>query len=135
MEILPPIPFVYITAEHQAWLPVFHGSFPLFHTHLCARSLQLCPTLCDPTDYSLPGSSVHGILQARILECVAIPSSRETSPPRDRTCVSCIFCIGMRFLYHWRHLGSPHMIGRICQCNFPNSSHPHCLPLCLQVLC
>ena len=41
-----------------------------------AKSLQSCPTLCDPMDYSLPGSSVHGILQARILEWVAISSCR-----------------------------------------------------------
>ena len=40
---------------------------------------------CNPTDYSLPGSSVRGILQARILERVAIPFSRGSSPPRDRT--------------------------------------------------
>ena len=39
---------------------------------LPAKSLQLCPTLCDPMDCSLPGSSVHGIFQARVLECVAI---------------------------------------------------------------
>ena len=42
-----------------------------------AKSLQLYPTLCDPMDCSPPGSSVHGILQARILEWVAMPSSRE----------------------------------------------------------
>ena len=53
----------------------------------CLRD-QLCPTLCDPTDYSLPGSSVHGIFQARILEWVAISSSRGSSRPRDQTCVS-----------------------------------------------
>ena len=41
-----------------------------------AKSLQLCPSLCVPTDYSLPGFSVHGISQARVLEGVAIPSSR-----------------------------------------------------------
>jgi len=40
---------------------------------------QSCLTLCDPMDHSLSGSSVHGILQARILECVAIPFSRESS--------------------------------------------------------
>ena len=44
---------------------------------------QSCPTLCDPEDCSLPGSSVHGIFQARILERVATPSSRESSRPRD----------------------------------------------------
>ena len=41
---------------------------------------QLCPTLCDPRDWGPPGSSVHGILQARILECVAIPSSKGNLP-------------------------------------------------------
>ena len=46
---------------------------------------QLCPTLCDPMDCSLPGSCVHGILQARILEWVAMPSSRGSSLPKDRT--------------------------------------------------
>ena len=46
---------------------------------------KLCPTLCDPMDCSPPGSSVHEILQARILEWVAIPSSRESSWPRDQT--------------------------------------------------
>ena len=51
---------------------------------------QSCPTLCDPIDYSLPGSSVHGILQARILEWVAVPFSSGSSQPRDWTQVSCI---------------------------------------------
>ena len=44
---------------------------------------QSCLTLCDPMDYSLPGSSVHGILQARILQWVAISFSRGSSQPRD----------------------------------------------------
>ena len=47
-----------------------------------------CPTLCNPMDYSPPGSSVHGILQARILEWVAMPSSMESSQGRDRIQVS-----------------------------------------------
>ena len=51
---------------------------------------QLCLTLCDPTDCSLPGSSVHAILQARILEWVAIPFSRGSSQPGDWTWISCI---------------------------------------------
>ena len=49
---------------------------------------QSCPTLCNPTDYSLPGSSVHGIFQARVLEWVAIAFSRGSSWPRDWTQVS-----------------------------------------------
>ena len=50
---------------------------------VCVLAAQLCPALCDPMDCSLPASSVHGILQARILEWVAMPSSRGSSPPRD----------------------------------------------------
>ena len=55
-----------------------------------ANFLHSCPTLFDPMDYSTPGSSIHGILQARILEWIAMPSSRESSQPRDRTGVSCL---------------------------------------------
>ena len=51
---------------------------------------QLCLTLCDPMDCSLPGSSVHGILQARKLEWVSMPSSRGSFQSRDRTQVFCI---------------------------------------------
>ena len=50
---------------------------------------QSCPTFCDSMDYSLPGSSVHGFLQARILEWVAIPFSRGSFWPRDWTQVAC----------------------------------------------
>ena len=64
----------------------------------CAVCLvaQLCLTLCDPMDYSPPGSSVHEILQTRILEWVAMVFSRGSSQPRDRTWVSCI--AGRRFI-------------------------------------
>ena len=48
---------------------------------VCTKSLQLCPTLCDPVDCSPLGASVHGILQARILEWIAMPSSRDLSNP------------------------------------------------------
>ena len=57
---------------------------------VCVLVAQSCLTLCDPMYCSLPGSSVHGILQARILEWVAIPFCRRSSQPRDRTWVSCI---------------------------------------------
>ena len=59
---------------------------------------QSCPTLSDSMDCSPPGSSVHGILQAKILEWVAIPFSRGSSWPRDQTWVSCIAC---RFFTIW----------------------------------
>ena len=64
-------------------------------------STQSCPTLCDPVDWSPPGSSVHRMLQARTLEWVAMPSSRGSSQPRDRTWVSCVSCIGRWILYCW----------------------------------
>ena len=57
---------------------------------VCVCVSQSCPTLCDPMDCSPPHSSIQGILQARILEWVAIPFSKGSSQPRDRTRVSCI---------------------------------------------
>ena len=57
---------------------------------VCVLVAQLCPTLCDPMDCRLPGSSVHRILHARILVCVAISFSKGSSQPRDLTQVSCI---------------------------------------------
>ena len=68
---------------------------PALFQHLVT---QLCPTLCNLTNCSLPGSFVHGILQARILEGVAIPLSRGSSWPRDQMWVS---CIAGRFFTIW----------------------------------
>ena len=58
-------------------------------------------TLCDPMDCHPPGSSVRGILQARILGWVASPFSMGSSQLRDRVCISCVSCIGRRILYRW----------------------------------
>ena len=66
------------------------------------NSLQSCPTLRDPMDYSLPGSSVHGILQARILEGVAMPSSRGFSWPMDWTHNLDLLCV-----LHWQMVPLP----------------------------
>ena len=70
-----------------------------------AKSLQSCLTLCDLMDCSPPGSSIHGILQARILEWVAISSCRGSSQPENRTHVSYVSCVGRWVLYHSHHLG------------------------------
>ena len=59
---------------------------------------QPCLTFCKPMDCSLPGPSVRGIFQAKVLGWVAISSSRGSSQPRDQTRVS---CMGRRILYHW----------------------------------
>ena len=75
----------------------------------CARVhsalLPSCPTLCDPVDCGPPGSSIHGILQAGILEWAAISFPRGSSRPRDQIPVSSVSCIGRRglcrqVLYH-----------------------------------
>ena len=67
-----PIP----TTLFQSASPPPHSHLPSVCVCVCVKSLQLCPTLCDAVDCSPPGSSVHRILQARILEWVAISSSR-----------------------------------------------------------
>ena len=68
------------------------------HCHFCVLVAQLCPSPCDPLGCSLPEFSVHGILQAKILEWVAISFSRGSSQPRDWTQVS---CIAGRFFTIW----------------------------------
>ena len=73
------------------------------HAGVCAQS---CLTLRDPMVCDLPGSSLYGVLQARILGCVVISFSRGSSWPRDWTHVSCISCIGRRVLYHLSHVGA-----------------------------
>ena len=64
------------------------------HACMHAKQLQSCLTFCDPMDHSPPGS-VNGILHARIMEWVALPSSKESSQFRGRTCVSYIYL-------HWQ---------------------------------
>ena len=71
-----------------------------FSTMSQCASAQSCLTLCGPIDCSLPGSSVHGIFQPRILEWVAISYFRVSSQPRDRTLVSFLSCTGRQVLYH-----------------------------------
>ena len=67
---------------------------------LCAKSLQLCPTLWDPMHHRPPDSSSHEILQARIWEWVAISFSWGSSQPRDGSRISYVSCIGRHVLYH-----------------------------------
>ena len=91
----------------STWATLYIALFTL-HVHSAAQRvpvgldkvlvIQLCLTLCDPVEYSLLGSSVHRIFQARILQWVTIPFSRESSQPRDRTRVS---CIAGRFFSIW----------------------------------
>ena len=88
------------------WASSMHfGVFTKFHIVLSTSAAcvhaQSYPTLGDPMDCSPLSSSVHGISQARMLEWVAISSSRGSSPPRDPTHISCVSCIGRWILYCW----------------------------------
>ena len=73
---------------------------------MCAKLLQSCPTLCNPMDYSPPDSSVHGILQAKIVEWLAMLLSRGSSWPRDKTQVTCVSDTAGWF-FTTKHWGSP----------------------------
>ena len=75
---------------------VYTSLFSISASPFCSVT-QSCLTLCDPMDCNLPGSSVLGISQARILEWVTISFSRGSSTPRDRTSVS---CTGRQILHH-----------------------------------
>ena len=67
---------------------------------VCVRALSHVQ-LCNPVDCNSPGSYVHGIFQARILEQVAVPYPRGPSQLRNQTCTACISCIGRWILHHW----------------------------------
>ena len=85
-------------------LPVFPGS----HLQtLHSMRAQSHPPLCGPMDGNPPGSSVHGIFQARILVWVAISYPRGSSRPRNQTYISYISCVGRQILYHCALLGKP----------------------------
>ena len=92
--------FLYLSVAPLAfpWLDYCANGF-LANWFACvsAKSLQSCPTLCNPVGYRPPDSSVHGILQEKILEWVAVFFSRESSWPRGWTCVSCVSCLADRF--------------------------------------
>ena len=90
-------PTMYLSDEFATWR--FHQlCLSVSHQYVCLLGHSSRIWLCDPMDCSPPGSSVHGILQARKLEWVAMPSSRESSPPRDRIHISWVSCIGQKFV-------------------------------------
>ena len=103
--------------QRPSWSWAVGGSPPRFLTPLgferhpvlpgwCVRA-QSCLTLCDLMDHNPPGSSVHGILQARILEGVSISSSRGSSWPWDWAHVACASFIGRQILYPWATWEAP----------------------------
>ena len=74
--------------DRKAWWVTVHGVMELDKTESESEVAQSWPTLCNPMDWRLPGSSAHGIFQARVLEWFAVSFSRGSSQPRDRTWVS-----------------------------------------------
>ena len=102
---LPSSGFSWSSSQASGGCPVFSQYYFLFCMDIEKKMkvlvAQSCPTLCNPMDYGPPGSSVHGILQGRILEWVAMPFSRGFSQPRDWTWVSChcrqiIYCLSQK---------------------------------------
>ena len=82
----------------KIWFKKIKVKITSFSMRLVYVYTQSCLTLCDPMDCSPPGSSACGILQANILEWIAISSSRGSSPPRDQTHISYISCIDRHVL-------------------------------------
>ena len=86
--------------HYQKWILSLGYTFISCGCHnMRAKSLQLCLTHCHPMNHSSPGFSVHGILQAGVLEWVAMSFSRGSSWFRDGTCISYVSCIGRQVLY------------------------------------
>ena len=108
---LPHCRWILYQLSHKG-SPIFSGSILLmvvynliywqiiYYLKVKVLAIQLCLTLSNSIDCSPSGSSVHGLLQARILEWVAIPFSRGSSWCRNQTCISCVSCIGRGFLHH-----------------------------------
>ena len=109
-------------------------------SYVCAKSFQSCLTLCDPMDCGPPSSSVHGILQARTVEWVSMPSSRGSSRPRNWTWV---FSIAVRFLSSVPPvksekplvLGNTHGIMSVWACGFLSGDSENTCMCILSSLC
>ena len=118
-EYLPTV------ADIEYPLPTAFKSLPRvkFPGKVKVLVVQSCLTLCDPMDSSLPVSSVHGLLKARILEWAATPFSRESSWPRGQTRVS---CTAGRFFTNWVTREARHMLK--CQYSHMNTCDHISLP-------
>ena len=107
-HLLKALPVTPAPSAHHPWelhvncvscSVVYMGSVCVF-VSVSVLVIQSCLTLYDLMDCTQPGSSIHGILQTRILEWVAMPSSRRTSQSRDQTHVSYVSGTGRWVLYH-----------------------------------
>ena len=92
LPLRSPVPIVH---HHHQHIPrTCNMGIIYICCYCCCSVTKSCPTFCDPMDCSPPGSSVHGILQARILKWVTLPSFRGSSQHGDQTHISYVFCIG-----------------------------------------
>ena len=99
ISVLPNLTYRFNTIPLKISANYFVDINKLILIFVCPKSLQSCLTLGDPKARSPPGSSVRGILKARILEWVVMPFSRGSSPSRDRTHVSDVSCSGTFNIY------------------------------------
>ena len=132
-------PYVYILFRFFSIMDYYKmlNTIPCLCVH--AQSFLSCPALCNPVNHSLPGSFVHQIFLARILEWVAMPSSRGSFQPRDQTCISCVSCtaggfsptepLGICSTVNPCCLSIPYVVACICQSQALNLFISHPLPL------
>ena len=112
--------------------PIFYQYKDIYYSKLCHLVAKLCLTLCNPMDCSLPGSSVLGILQAKLLEWVAIPVSKGCSQPRNQTWIFRVSCTGKRIFYHWSTRDSvPFLCLVQCTLSANNCLSPHVTKKCI----
>ena len=92
----------YLLLQACMYVCVYTHTHTHTHIYICmlfvVTSLRLVRPFCNPMNFSLPESSVHGIFQARLVELIAISYSRVSSPPKDWICISYVSCIAGRFL-------------------------------------
>ena len=101
MRIVPITVFIIYDVSHKTGFAIASPHVLLQYVDF-GNDLSICfvlgrARLCDRTDYTPPGFSVDGIFQTSLLEWVAISFSRESSPPRGRTCISCVSCTAEGF--------------------------------------
>ena len=116
---------IYISSSFSFWMCRKEQCLNSVNLHIirCCLITQLCLTLSDPMDCGPPGSFVHGIPQARILEGTAISSSKESSWPRNRTRFSCIDM----WVFTTESPGMPHIlhgVGKLLKHSGLQTDHP-----------
>ena len=103
------VPYILNYSTIYSVLAMYHVTISDMSAAACSVT-QSCQTLCDPMHCSPPGSPVHEIFPARILEWVVISYSRGSSWPRDRTRIYCVSCSDRQIIYHWATWEAPYQV-------------------------